>query len=144
MSVKILLHRGDATGTTTQRDRSKWVWINQNLSKNWAKPSSTTEDGKVVIIYGNNKERWIWQPYPEQRNHQESLAQCRSQEKRSGETARFPSRTSTRLANPFHVLGCKGTASFWRGSLPWSPTGAEWGTWQVLQASLSSKGATTT
>jgi len=42
-------------------------------------------------------------------------------------TARFPSRKSTRLPNPVHVLGCKHTASFCRGSLPWSPTGAEGG-----------------
>lgn len=48
---KIQLHRGDATGTTTQTDRSKQVWINQNLSKNWAKPSSTTQHGEVVVIY---------------------------------------------------------------------------------------------
>lgn len=48
---KIQLHRGYAIGTTTQRERSKRVWINQNLSKNWAKPSSTTQDGEVVIIY---------------------------------------------------------------------------------------------
>lgn len=48
---KVQLHPGDAAGTTIQRERSKQVWINQILSKNWAKSHSTTEDGEVVIIY---------------------------------------------------------------------------------------------
>lgn len=68
-------------------------------------------------LHNNNKERWVQQPYPEQRNNQASFIQCSHWEDRSGKPARFPSRKSTCLPNSYHVHGCKGIASF---SNPWS------------------------
>lgn len=108
--------------------REKRVWINQNLSKTWAKPCSTTEDREVVIIYTGITKRGEFSNLTLSKGIiRKASPSAAAERKGQKEHSQISSKKSTHLANHFHVHGCKGTASFCRCSLPWSPTGAEEG-----------------